>query len=56
MIVDPTKTYKVKLSRIVRDGPFTYKPLHEIEMSGELLARLVDQEGEDIIDAAVVAE
>ncbi|MBO9125454.1 MULTISPECIES: hypothetical protein [unclassified Rhizobium] len=52
MEIDPDKTYTVKLARLVRVGAFTYKPLNEIEMTGALLARIVEQEGEEAIDDA----
>lgn len=52
MIIDQAQTYSVKLARLVRVGAFTYKPLAEIEMTGVLLALIVEQEGEEAIDDA----
>ncbi|MEH6691284.1 MAG: hypothetical protein V7774_08890 [Pseudorhizobium pelagicum] len=52
MIVNQEKTYLVKLSRPVKRGAFTYKPLNEIEMTGKVLAAIVEQDGEDAIDYA----
>ena len=52
MIIDQEKTYLVKLARPVKRGAFTYKPLNEIEMTGKVLAAIVEQDGEDAIDHA----
>lgn len=52
MIVEQEKTYQVKLARPVKQGAFTYKPLNEIEMSGKVLAAIIEQDGEDAIDYA----
>lgn len=46
------KTYVVKLTRAVKDGPFTHKPLNEIEMAGALLNAIVQANGEEVIDYA----
>ncbi|WP_165807454.1 hypothetical protein [Rhizobium rhizogenes] len=49
---NPKKTYVVKLTRAVKDGPFTHKPLNEIEMAGSLLIAIVQANGEEVIDYA----
>lgn len=52
MKIDEKKTYDVKLARPVTMGPFRYRPLNEIEMSGAILKLIVEQEGEDVLDYA----
>lgn len=52
MQVDKEKTYQVKLARVVTVGAFKFKPLGEINMTGELLAQIIEQEGEEAIDGA----
>ncbi|MGI8396375.1 hypothetical protein ACRYWZ_08370 [Agrobacterium deltaense] len=52
MKVDLKKSYMVKLSRPVKRGAFTLRPLNEIEMKGPVLAEIIDAEGEDVIDYA----
>jgi hypothetical protein len=52
MKVDEKKTYDVKLTRPVTLGPFRYRPLNKIEMSGSVLKSVIEQEGEDVIDYA----
>jgi hypothetical protein len=48
--IDPEKSYDVKLSRIVKWGRFTYYPLNIINMSGSLVAAIIAQEGEEVLD------
>lgn len=48
----PEKRYTVKLTRSVKRGAFTHKPLNEIEMAGSLLIEIIDAEGEEVIDYA----
>lgn len=50
--IDPEKTYKVKLSRPVRRGAFTFKPLNEIEMHGTVVEAIILQEGDEVLDYA----
>ncbi|WP_193559499.1 MULTISPECIES: hypothetical protein [Rhizobium/Agrobacterium group] len=52
MKIDEKKTYDVKLKRPVTLGPFRYRPLNKIEMSGSVLKTVIEQEGEDVIDYA----
>ncbi|MDH7802233.1 MULTISPECIES: hypothetical protein [unclassified Rhizobium] len=52
MKIDEKKTYDVKLARPVNMGPFRYRPLNEIEMSGAILKAIIEQEGEDVCDYA----
>lgn len=52
MKVDEKKTYDVKLTRAVSLGPFRFRPLNEIEMSGPVLKSVIELEGEDVIDYA----
>jgi hypothetical protein len=52
MKIDEKKTYDVKLARPVTMGPFRYRPLNEIEMSGSILKSIVEKEGEDVLDYA----
>lgn len=49
---DPEKRYQVKLARVVKRGPFTYSPLHEIDMAGSLLIEIIEKEGKEAIDYA----
>lgn len=46
------KKYAVKLTRSVKHGPFTYKPLDEIEMAGDMLTAIIEANGEEVIDYA----
>lgn len=49
---DPDLKYTVKLTRSVKRGVFTHKPLNEIEMTGSLLIEIILAEGEEVIDYA----
>ena len=49
---DPETRYIVKLARVVKRGPFSYSPLHEIDMAGSLLVEIIETEGEEAIDYA----
>lgn len=50
MKIDETKLYSVKLSRLVKIGAFSYRPLNEIKMNGSVLAAIIAQEGEEVVD------
>ncbi|WLP53197.1 hypothetical protein [Agrobacterium fabrum] len=50
--IDPEKSYDVKLSRIVKRGPVTFYPLNEINMRGSLVAAIIEQEGDEVLDYA----
>lgn len=50
--IDPEKSYVVKLSRPVKRGAFTYKPLNEIEMRGKVVAEIIEREGDEVLDYA----
>ncbi len=50
--INPEKSYDVKLTRIVKRGPFTFYPLNEINMRGSLVAAIVEQEGGEVFDYA----
>ncbi|WP_170311452.1 hypothetical protein [Rhizobium oryzihabitans] len=50
--IDPEKSYDVKLSRIVKRGRFTFYPLNEINMRGSLVAAIIEQEGDEVLDYA----
>ena len=50
--IDPEKSYKVKLSRPIKRGAFTFKPLNEIEMLGTVVAAIIQQEGDEVLDYA----
>lgn len=50
--INPEKTYKVKLSRPVKHGAFTFKPLNEIEMRGTIVEAIIEQEGDEVLDYA----
>ncbi|MEE9983654.1 hypothetical protein [Agrobacterium pusense] len=50
--IDPEKSYKVKLSRPVKRGAFTYKPLNEITMLGRVVSGIIEQEGDEVLDYA----
>lgn len=52
MKIEADKNYSVKLTRVVQMGPFKYKPLDDIEMTGTMLKKIVDQEGEEAVDHA----
>lgn len=50
--IDAEKSYEVKLARPVKLGAFTYKPLNKIEMIGKVVADIIEQEGEEVLDYA----
>lgn len=50
--IDADRSYKIKLSRVVTIGKHIYRPLHEIEASGQFLTDLIAAEGEEAIDYA----
>lgn len=50
--IDTEKTYQVKLSRPVKRGAFTFKPLNEITMLGKVVAAIIEQEGDEVLDYA----
>lgn len=50
--IDPDKSYDVKLSRVVKWGRFTYYPLNEINMRGSLVAAIIAQESDEVLDYA----
>ncbi len=50
--IDTDKSYEVKLTRPVKRGAFTYKPLNEIKMSGIVVAAIIAQEGDEVLDYA----
>lgn len=50
--INPDKLYDVKLTRIVKRGPFTFYPLNEINMRGSLVAAIIAQEGDGVFDYA----
>ncbi|MBS0259332.1 MAG: hypothetical protein JSR13_16595 [Proteobacteria bacterium] len=50
--IDAEKSYEVKLARPVKLGAFTYKPLNKIEMIGKVIADIIEQEGEEVLDYA----
>ena len=52
MAIDEAATYAVKLTRVVAVGAFKYKPLNEMEMSGAMLKRIVEENGEEVVDYA----
>lgn len=49
---DPSKTYAVRLTRVVNVGRLRLLPRNPHEIRGDALNELVAAEGEDIIDAA----
>lgn len=52
VMIDEAATYAVKLTRVVSVGAFKYKPLNEMEMAGAMLQRIVDENGEEVLDYA----
>ncbi|MBA8801545.1 outer membrane usher protein FimD/PapC [Agrobacterium sp. RC10-4-1] len=50
--IDPEKSYEVKLTRPVKRGAFTYKPLNEITMQGKVVVAIIEQEGDEVLDYA----
>lgn len=48
--INVKKSYDVKLTRIVKRAPFTFYPLNEINMRGSLVAEIIDQEGEEVLE------
>lgn len=52
MMIDEAATYAVKLVRVVQVGAFKYKPLDEMEMAGAMLKRIVEENGEEVLDYA----
>lgn len=50
--IDTEKSYRVKLTRIVKREPFTFKPLNEITMRGTVVAAILAQEGEEVFEYA----
>ncbi|TWC90165.1 hypothetical protein FB593_1011445 [Rhizobium sp. SJZ105] len=50
--IDTDKSYEVKLTRPVKRGAFTYKPLNEITMRGAVVAAIIEQEGDEVLDYA----
>ncbi|MGC4389614.1 MULTISPECIES: hypothetical protein [Agrobacterium] len=50
--INAEKSYQVKLARPVKLGAFTYKPLNEIEMLGKVVADIIEQEGDEVLDYA----
>ncbi|WP_172965634.1 hypothetical protein [Agrobacterium sp. FDAARGOS_525] len=49
---DPEKSYEVKLSRCVKLGAFTFKPLNKITMRGTVAESILQQEGDEVFDYA----
>jgi hypothetical protein len=52
MNIDKTMTYTVKLTRLIKLCAFSYRPLNDIEMSGSVLASIIAQDGEEVVDYA----
>lgn len=50
--INPEKSYDVKLTRVVKRAPFTYYPLNEINMRGSLVAAILAQEGDEVLEYA----
>lgn len=50
--INVKKSYDVKLTRIVKRAPFTFYPLNEINMRGSLVAAIIEQEGEEVLEYA----
>jgi len=50
--INPDKSYDVKLTRVVKRAPFTYYPLNEINMRGSLVAAILAQEGDEVLEYA----
>ncbi|MCP2138405.1 hypothetical protein J2S28_005529 [Rhizobium sp. SLBN-94] len=50
--IDLDKSYDVKLTRVVKRAPFTYYPLNEINMRGSLVAAILAQEGDEVLEYA----
>lgn len=48
MKIQPKAVYAVKLTRVVRFGKFTYKPLNELEMVGAAVSAIIEAEGEGV--------
>lgn len=52
MNIKVTKIYRVKFTRTVTYGKFSFRPLNEQQMKGRVLAAIVDENGEDCVDFA----
>lgn len=50
--INPDKSYDVKLTRVVKRAPFTYYPLNEINMRGSLVAAILADEGDEVLEYA----
>jgi hypothetical protein len=50
--IDTEKTYTVKLTRPVKLGPFSYRPLNEIDMRGKIVRAVIEQEGDEVLEYA----
>lgn len=49
---DDAKTYEVRLAAIATLGPLTYKPAGSYDMTGRIIKKLIEANGEAIIDRA----
>lgn len=52
MNIKVDKTYRVKFTRTVIYGKFTFRPLNEREMKGRILAAIIEDNGEACVDFA----
>ncbi len=50
--LDPTVSYRVELTRFARVDAIRLCPLGEITLRGDLLARLIEREGDDVVRSA----
>lgn len=53
---DPSLTYDVRLNQIVRVGALRLLPRNAHSLTGAVLNALVDEHGQEIVDAAVARE
>ncbi|WP_336812232.1 hypothetical protein [Bosea sp. MMO-172] len=53
---DPSRTYDVRLNQIVRVGVLKLLPRNEHHLTGAVLNALVQEHGQEIVDAAVARE
>lgn len=50
---DAAITYEVRVSRPVQLGPFKYLPRDAVRATGDLLNRLIEEHGADVIESAI---
>lgn len=52
-LYDPDRYYDLQVVKPVYDGPFKYLPRDHIQARGDLINRLIEEYGADVIRSAV---